>query len=144
VSVLRSVILASTTLWGTIGALALLLLFIVGIGANLARGRKPDCHCFGQLYSAPAGWKTLVRNGGLAAIAGFVVWQEWQGKVGPSAVGWLGALSVFQFLAIAGAVVALGLLAGQWWLLLHLLSTTVVDHANSTPLRLSWHRLAMA
>ena len=45
---------ASTALWGAIGALTLLL-FIIGIGINLARGRKPDCHCFGQLHSAPAG-----------------------------------------------------------------------------------------
>jgi Methylamine utilisation protein MauE len=112
-AVAAALIPASTALWGAIGALALLLLFIVGIGANLARGRKPDCHCFGQLHSAPAGWKTLASNGVLAAIAGFVVWQGWQGKVGPSAVGWLGALSVIQILAIAGAVVALGLLAGQ-------------------------------
>ncbi len=35
--------------WGAIGALALLLAFVLGIGYNLARGRKPDCHCFGQL-----------------------------------------------------------------------------------------------
>src|SRR6266550_3919213 len=61
--------------WGALGALALLLLFVVGIGYNLARGRTPDCHCFGQLHSAPAGWPTLARNGILAAIAGFVVWQ---------------------------------------------------------------------
>src|SRR5215217_883929 len=54
---------ASTAWWGALGALALLSVFIVGISINLARGRKPDCHCFGQLHSAPAGWKTLARNG---------------------------------------------------------------------------------
>ena len=59
--------------WGAVGALALLLLFVAGISVNLARGRKPDCHCFGQLHSTPAGWPTLVRNAVLAAIAGFVV-----------------------------------------------------------------------
>src|SRR4028118_1258148 len=61
---------ASTAWWGALGALALLLLFVAGIGANLARGRKPDCHCFGQLHSSPAGWSTLLRNGMLAAVAG--------------------------------------------------------------------------
>src|SRR3712207_3473994 len=66
---------ASTAWWGAIGALALLLLFVAGIGVNLARGRKPDCHCFGQLHSAPAGWSTLARNGALAAVAGFIIWQ---------------------------------------------------------------------
>jgi uncharacterized membrane protein YphA (DoxX/SURF4 family) len=34
--------------WGGLGALILLLLFVAGIGYNLARGRQPDCHCFGQ------------------------------------------------------------------------------------------------
>ena len=112
---------AYTALWGAVGALALLLLFIAGISLNLAQGRKPDCHCFGQLHSAPAGWKTLARNGGLAAVAGFVVWQGWQGDVGPSPIAWLGALSTTQLLLLAGGAVVLGLLVGQWWFLLHLL-----------------------
>ena len=94
---------APTAWLGAVGALALLLLFIAGIGANMARGRKPDCRCFGQLHSAPAGWKTLVRNGALAAVAGFVVWQGWQGNVGPSAVAWLPALSGAQLLILAVA-----------------------------------------
>jgi peroxiredoxin len=98
-----------------------LLLFVVGIGANLARGHKPECHCFGQLHSAPAGWKTLTRNGALAAVAGFVVWQGWSGEVGPSAIAWLGPLSAVQLLILVGSVVVLSLLAGQWWFLLHLL-----------------------
>ncbi|HWQ31417.1 MAG TPA: MauE/DoxX family redox-associated membrane protein, partial [Blastocatellia bacterium] len=33
------------------GALALLLVFSIGIAVNLARGNSPDCHCFGQLHS---------------------------------------------------------------------------------------------
>ena len=56
--------------WGGLGALLLLLLFVVGISYNLAQGRQPDCHCFGQLHSAPAGWPTLIRNLVLAAVAG--------------------------------------------------------------------------
>jgi peroxiredoxin len=120
-AVAAALIPTSTALWGAVGTLVLLLLFIVGIGANLAHGRKPDCHCFGQLHSAPAGWKTLARNGALAAVAGFVVWQGWSGNVGPSAVRWLGALSTVQLLGLIGSVVVLGLLAGQWWFLLHLL-----------------------
>jgi methylamine dehydrogenase accessory protein MauD len=120
-SVAAALIPVSTALWGALGALALLLLFIFGIGFNLARGRKPDCHCFGQLHSAPAGWKTLARNGVLTAVAGFVVWQGWQGEVGPSAIAWLGALSATQLLILAGGVGMIGLLAGQWWFLLHLL-----------------------
>src|SRR5215211_273305 len=74
-AVAAALIPTSTAWWGAIGALALLLLFVAGISINLARGRKPECRCFGQLHSAPAGWKTLSRNGALAAVAGFVVWE---------------------------------------------------------------------
>ncbi|MBN2338814.1 MAG: DoxX family protein, partial [Acidobacteria bacterium] len=47
---------------GALLSLLLLLLFILGIGVNLMRGRRPDCHCFGQFHSAPIGYKTLLRN----------------------------------------------------------------------------------
>jgi thiol-disulfide isomerase/thioredoxin len=120
-AVTGALIPTSTALWGAVGALALLLLFCAGIGINLARGKKPDCHCFGQLHSAPAGWKTLARNGVLAALAGFLVWQGWEGEVGPSAVGWIGALSTLQLLGLVGGLIALGLLVGQWWFLLNLM-----------------------
>src|SRR5215831_20007458 len=43
-------LLPSPLAWfGAWGALALLALFIAGIGVALLRGRKPDCHCFGKL-----------------------------------------------------------------------------------------------
>src|SRR5918999_3175906 len=74
-----ALIAASSAWWGALGALGLLVLFVVGISINLARGKKPNCHCFGQLHSAPAGWKTLARNGALAALAGFVVWAGYGG-----------------------------------------------------------------
>ena len=113
---------ASSAWLGALGALGLLLLFVVGISVNLARGRKPDCHCFGQLHSAPAGWKTLARNGILAAVAGFVLWAGYNGgDAGPGALSWLGALSAAQLLALVGGLVVLSLLAGQWWFLVHLL-----------------------
>src|SRR5207244_547943 len=58
--------------WSALGALGLLLVFVVGIGVSLLRGRRPACHCFGQLHSAPVGWPTLARNGALAGVAGVV------------------------------------------------------------------------
>jgi methylamine dehydrogenase accessory protein MauD len=119
-AVAAALIPSSTAWWGAVGALVLLLLFVVGISANLALGRKPECHCFGQLHSEPAGWKTLVRNGVLAAVAGFVVWRAY-GGAGPSAVGWLADLSTAQLLGLGVGVVALGMVATQWWLLLGLL-----------------------
>src|SRR5215203_4745384 len=119
-AVAATLIPASTAWWGALGALALLLLFVAGIGINLARGRKPDCHCFGQLHSAPAGWRTLTRNGVLAAVAGFVVW-EGSADAGPSAVGWIESLSITQLAGLIAGLVVLGLLIGQWWFLVHLL-----------------------
>jgi peroxiredoxin len=112
---------SSTAWWGALGALALLSLFLVGITYNLARGRKPECHCFGQLHSAPAGWKTLARNGVLAAVAGFVIWEGYEGGAGPSALSWLGALSAAQLLSLLGGILVLALLVGQWVFLVHLL-----------------------
>ena len=119
-AVAAALIPASTAWWGALGALGLLMLFVVGISLNLARGRKPDCHCFGQLHSAPAGWKTLARNGVLAAVAGFVLWEGFD-VAGPSAISWLGALSAAQLVGFLGGVLVLALLAGQWWFLAHLL-----------------------
>jgi uncharacterized membrane protein YphA (DoxX/SURF4 family) len=57
---------------GAVGAIVLLALFIVAITVSLARGRRPDCHCFGQVRSEPVGAATLVRNWVLIALAIFV------------------------------------------------------------------------
>ena len=48
---------------------AMLVLFAAAIAFARARGRMPDCHCFGQLHSAPAGWLTAARNAALAVVA---------------------------------------------------------------------------
>jgi peroxiredoxin/uncharacterized membrane protein YphA (DoxX/SURF4 family) len=105
-----------TAWWGAIGALALLVLFVAGIGLNLARGRKPDCHCFGQLHSEPVGWSTLARNGILAAVAGFVVWQG-RDDPGASPLSWVGRLTMTELLFVVGGLVVLGLLVAEGWFL---------------------------
>ncbi len=119
-AVAAALIPAASAWWGALGALALLLLFVAGIGINLARGRKPDCHCFGQLHSAPAGWSTLLRNGALAAVSGFILWEGREG-VGPSGVSWLGALSAAQLWVLTGGLIVLGILAVGGWTLVNLL-----------------------
>src|SRR4051812_12633291 len=53
---------ASTARAGAILAVALLLTFVWGIAAALRRGAAPECHCFGQLHSRPAGAETIGRN----------------------------------------------------------------------------------
>jgi peroxiredoxin len=99
-----------TVLAGEAGALALLLLFSVAIGIALARGRAPDCHCFGQLHSAPASWRTLGRNGLLAAVAVLALSASLAGP-DRSVFGWVGGLEPAEILALAVTVVAVVLLA---------------------------------
>jgi peroxiredoxin/uncharacterized membrane protein YphA (DoxX/SURF4 family) len=102
--------------YGAVAVLVLLLMFIVGISISLARGRTPDCHCFGQLHSAPIGWKTLVRNGFLAGCAVLVILPG-PGNSGASALGWISGLTGAQA-AVAGLAVVVAI---QMWIVFHML-----------------------
>lgn len=103
--------------WGASGLLVLLLCFTVAIAVNLVRGRRPDCHCFGQLHSTPIGWKTLVRNTILAAIAALLVLQG-PDNPGASVLSWSnGNSSAVTILAVAVAALA----AFELWALIHVL-----------------------
>src|SRR5258708_11205395 len=106
--------------WGALGALALLVLFITAIGYTLARGRTPDCHCFGQLHSAPAGWATLVRNVILAAVAGFVVGLG-RTNAGASDIGWVGRLAIAQRIELIFGGLVVGLLMIEVWVVIQML-----------------------
>ena len=112
---------SATARLGALGALLLLSVFTVVIAVALRRGTQADCHCFGQLHSAPIGWGTLVRNGLLAAAAGFVVLAGWN-HLGVSATAWLtqlnGGWAVALVLGVVLAIV-IGFLA---WFSLQLLS----------------------
>ena len=87
-------------------ALIVLTVFVVAIGINLARGRTHDCHCFGQLYSRPLSWPTLVRNLIFALGAGFVLWQSGTGD-GSEIVNTLAQLNISEWLVLLGAVVVI-------------------------------------
>ncbi len=121
---------APTRAVGAAGALALLGVFAAAIAVSLARGRTPDCHCFGQLHSAPASWKTLVRNALLAALAGTALTA---GLIGEplSAAAWAGDAGGTGLLALllgvalvtlggAGVMVVLSLLRSYGKVLLRL------------------------
>ena len=110
----------ATAWWGALGGLVLLAAFSAGIAYNLARGRTPDCHCFGQLHSAPIGRGTLIRNGVLAAVAAFVVGLGFD-DAGNSAVAWIGDLSAGEAVALVAGLIGLALLAAEAWALVHLL-----------------------
>ncbi|MGO9445477.1 MAG: MauE/DoxX family redox-associated membrane protein [Thiobacillaceae bacterium] len=116
-----AILLPVASAWlGAIGALFLLLAFLIGISVNMARGRAPDCHCFGQLHSAPVGWSTLFRNLVLAVVAGFLVWQG-KSNHGPSLVSWFGDLTIPNRVAVLGGLFGGVLLLGQAALLLQVL-----------------------
>jgi peroxiredoxin len=103
--------------WGALGALALLGALSAAVAVQLARGHRPDCHCFGRLHSAPVGRSTLVRNGVLAAVAGFVAWGGWH-DAGRGVTGGLGGPS---WSTASTAVLILAGLGIQGWLILNLL-----------------------
>src|SRR5436305_4678341 len=120
-AVAMALLLPATAWWGALGAFALLLLFVGGIGYNLARGRTPDCHCFGQLHSAPAGWPTLMRNLVLAAVAAVILVL---GRITPQlgVLDWLASLSVSQRIEVLVGVVLLALLIREGWVLFQMMS----------------------
>lgn len=97
---------ARTAEAGAIVGIGLLIVFSLAIAVNVAHGRAPECHCFGQLHSAPAGPKTLARNGVLMAAALLVL----VGGGGPSAVAWIGRLHDSALVAVVAGV-AIGALA---------------------------------
>jgi methylamine dehydrogenase accessory protein MauD len=110
----------ATARWGAIAALVLLAAFMVAIARSIARGEAPDCHCFGQLHSEPAGPATLARNAGLAALATFVIVAGWN-DAGASPVGWLNGLpGTALALVIVGTLLGAVVMA-QWAMLFALL-----------------------
>jgi peroxiredoxin len=95
--------------------------FVVGISYNLARGRTPDCHCFGQLHSAPAGWLTLLRNLVLAALAACITWFG-RPSAGPGVLDWLAPLTAAEHIELLSALILCVLLIGFGWLLFEIMT----------------------
>lgn len=101
--------------WGALVAMVLLIAFAGVIGQATMRGKRPDCHCFGQLHSAPAGPPVLVRNAVLAALAGFVAVAGWH-NAGISATHWVTTLTATQGVGlIAGVLLGAGLAFLSWF-----------------------------
>lgn len=125
--------------YGSIGALVLLLMFIAAISISLVRGRRPDCHCFGQIHSAPIGGRVLVRNAVLALVAAFLATVGWANS-GSSAGAWLIPLSAAERVGALAGVLGLALLVWQSVLLrtliaqnrrlLHLIATSPTAAAS--------------
>ncbi|MCA1845167.1 MAG: redoxin domain-containing protein [Actinobacteria bacterium] len=110
--------------WGALGALILLGAFIVAIVANLARGKRPDCRCFGQLHSTPVGSSTLLRNGVLGALAAFVAFEAWQPRPQPGRglAHLLGRMTTGEVLGLVAAVALAVLLALVAWFMTNVMA----------------------
>lgn len=105
-----ALVLRPSARWGAVAALVLLLLFIAGISRALRHGTTPDCNCFGQLHSAPAGRGTLIRNAVLAVLAVVLVGHG----PGPALDAWIRARSAAELVAVALGVGVGGLAAFCW------------------------------
>ncbi len=120
-AIAASLIPSSSAWWGALAGGALLLLFITAIAVNLARGRAPDCHCFGQLANEAIGWSTIARNAALVAVAGFAL-SRGPGHHAISAIGWFGDLAGAERISLVIGLAALVLVGGALWLLLQIIS----------------------
>lgn len=110
-AIAAGLLFSTSTWWAALAALLVLGLFIVAISVNLARGQTHECHCFGQLYSRPLGWPTLIRNIVFALGAVFLLWQAGGGtsrEIIPTLVEAFAGLDRVQLIllmvALAGVV----------------------------------------
>ncbi|HVB38127.1 MAG TPA: MauE/DoxX family redox-associated membrane protein, partial [Vicinamibacterales bacterium] len=106
--------------WGAVGGSLLLLIFTSAIAVNLALGRTPMCHCFGQLRSRPIGWETVARNVALLLGTMLLLLARPVSREGP-VVGMVAHLLRVRRLAVVTGAGALGALVGETsilWMLL--------------------------
>lgn len=105
-----------------LGVTLLMLAMSAGIGRLLHQKRKPPCHCFGAIHSAPVGWVTLIRAMLLAALAVvamilplFALTSSFRGLVGILALFALSAYATRAYVKSlpVGTRVADTLLVGQ-------------------------------
>ena len=103
--------------WGALAALTLLLVFTAVIVVNLLLGRRPPCRCFGSTDTRPIGWSTLLRNGVLLALAGFVVCAG----PGPSIVAVVTQAADSEVVSLSVVIGLLAAVAVEGWFILHLI-----------------------
>ena len=133
----------ATARFGALLAAVLLSCFSVAIANALAHGRTPDCHCFGQVHSAPASVSMLARNLLLLGVALFVAIAGWH-DAGVSATHWVTTVSAAWLVAIAAGVVIVALISFQTWFSLQLLSQNGRTIRRLEALEAALHEIAGA
>ena len=112
IAIAISLVPAPSARWGALAAAILLAAFIAGIARALSRGEQPDCHCFGQIHSAPAGRSTLARNAVLLAFAVVIVVYG----SGPALDDWVSARSAAELAAVGLGIWAVAAATYAWTL----------------------------
>lgn len=107
--------------YAAVAAGALLAGFVAAVANALARGQAVECHCFGQIHSELAGWRTLARNVVLGGIAALVAVAGWDGA-GDSALHWLTEVGLAWLVGGAAILVIAALVGFQLWFSLQLLA----------------------
>jgi peroxiredoxin/uncharacterized membrane protein YphA (DoxX/SURF4 family) len=120
IAIAIALIPVAATRWSAVAGALLMAAFVTAMAINLARGKRPDCHCFGKLHSAPIGWQTIARNGAIG-IAALVVAISGPGS---SLATWLDNLDGQGQLLLGFLLVALVVLAWQSWSLEQLTRST--------------------
>lgn len=103
----------ATARWAAGAAVVLLIAFSVVVARALVRGDEVECNCFGNIGSAPVGPATMVRNVGLAVVAGFIAVAP--GAPGTSIGAWLGHRSDAELVAFWLGLALVGLAATSIW-----------------------------
>lgn len=103
--------------YGAVGAIGLYMMFIAAIVITLARGHRPDCHCFGQLHSKPIGPGIIARNVALTLPPALVASN---GLSQPSIPVWLDKATAGQQLWFILAAAAVVIMLAHCWVSLQL------------------------
>jgi len=109
----------AATVASALASMALLLLFTTAITINLARGRRIECNCFGQIGRSRIGWPTVARNVGLIILAALIVvgangyvamdglWRgTWPGASDPSLIEFVPVLLLTLMIGMTWIVLA--------------------------------------
>jgi peroxiredoxin/uncharacterized membrane protein YphA (DoxX/SURF4 family) len=126
IAIAIALVLRPSARWSAIAAALVLAAFIAGIGRALARGEQPDCHCFGQIHSAPAGRSTLIRNG-ILSVAAIVIAAYGSG---PAVDDWVSARSGAELTAVGLGILAVAAALYAW-------SLSVLNRTLTNDLRIA-------